>query len=143
MHVPISASFFFPEEPAPRLLAHDAYGQNRNMVCLLGFRRKYCGRGRTGSKVHGYKTDGAKMDFSFLFGISGYLHKVAKLWGLYRLGNKILGGLCPQDPPKAPKRSKTSATLWAPYGGKTASAKRKGKSGFAPSSIHSPLNSGG
>ena len=33
------------------------------------------------------------MDFSFLFGTSGYPHKVAKLWGLYHLSNRILGSL--------------------------------------------------
>jgi hypothetical protein len=49
--------------------------------------------------------DGAKMDFSFLFGTSGYPRKVAELWKLYRLSNKISGGLCPYDPPKAPKEA--------------------------------------
>ena len=34
------------------------------------------------------------ISLSFL-GQVDYPHKVAELWGLYRLSNKILGGLCP------------------------------------------------
>ena len=34
------------------------------------------------------------ISLSFL-GLVDTLHKVAKLWGLYRLSNKILGGLYP------------------------------------------------
>ena len=43
----------------------------------------------------------------------------------------------PKTHQRPPKRPKTSATLWAHYGGKTASPKKEGKSIFAPSSISS------
>ena len=56
------------------------------------------------------------------------LHKAAELRGLYCLSNKILGGLCLYDLPKAPKYSNLIK-------GKPIILKIKGKSIFARSSI--------
>ena len=52
--------------------------------------------------------------------------RLPKLWGLCHLSNEILGGLCPKRGPK------TSATLWAPYGEKSASPKEEGEISFYP-----------
>ena len=60
------------------------------------------------------------MDFPFLFETRRSPHKVAKLWGLYRLSIKILGGMCPQN------LSNLTGTLW----GKTASPKKERKIHF-------------
>jgi hypothetical protein len=48
---------------------------------------------RRGSGI--YTEDGAKRDFHFLFGTSGYPIRSPKLWGLCRLSNEVSGGLCP------------------------------------------------
>ena len=45
------------------------------------------------------------MYFPFLFGTSRYPHEVYKVMGFYRLSNKILGGLYPEDPLKGPQKA--------------------------------------
>ena len=42
-----------------------------------------------------YTEDGAKCISLSFIGLVDTTHGVVKLWGLYRLSNKILGGLCP------------------------------------------------
>jgi len=46
------------------------------------------------------------MDFFFLFGTSGY-----------PIRSPSYGSSVPETRQRSPKRPKTSATLWAPYGG--------------------------
>ena len=59
----------------------------------------------TPSCVTGSTEDGTKCISLPFLGLVDKPYKVAKLWGLYRLSNKILGSLRPYDPLKAPKEA--------------------------------------
>ena len=72
------------------------------------------------------RTEQKEISISFL-GLVATPYKVRKVMGLCR---EILGGLCPERPPKAPKEvqnlSKLMGTLWE----KTASPKKEGENSF-------------